>query len=171
MLKIAAITLVSIPVLLVGLLLSSSCVIVDVQTADLPHLIVPVPLFAARAALSFAPEEARHLEVPELAEYLPVARDILAELRDLPDALLVEVDDGDEHVVIEKIDDELSIEVHGPDEDVSVSLPFEVIAEVFASYDGETLDTKAVLQALSSASSGKLVHVRDGEEEVKIWIW
>ena len=51
MLKAAAVVLLSIPILLTGVLLSSSCVVVDVKQAEGPRIIVPVPLFAARAAL------------------------------------------------------------------------------------------------------------------------
>lgn len=171
MLKIAAITLAAIPVLLLGLVLTSSCVIVDVRTADTPRIIVPVPLFVARTALSFAPEEARRIEVPEIAEYLPVAQNVIAELETIGDARLIEVQDGEDEVIIEKIGDELSIEVHGRTEDVSVNLPLAVVTEIFESYDGETLEVAEVLGALSSVSRSELVHVRDGDEEVKVWIW
>ena len=52
MLKTAALVLASIPVVLAAMLLSSSCVVVDVKQADGPRIIVPVPLFVARAALT-----------------------------------------------------------------------------------------------------------------------
>ena len=52
MLKTAALVLASIPVVLAAILLSSSCVVVDVKQADGPRIIVPVPLFVARAGTS-----------------------------------------------------------------------------------------------------------------------
>lgn len=171
MLKTAGIILLSIPVLLVGLLLSSSCVVVDVKQADGPRLIVPVPLFVARAALTFAPEEATHVELPELAEYSDLAERILEELRDAPDGILVEVSDDDEHVLIEKVGDDLEIDVDTRDEVVSVTVPFDMALEILESYDGEELETSRVLTALSSVPRRNLVHVRTEDEEVKVWVW
>lgn len=171
MLKTAVVVLLSIPVFFAGLLLSSSCVVVDVKQADGPRIIVPVPLFMARAALAFAPDEAKHVEVPELAEYSAIAERILEELHDAPDGVLVEVRDGGDHVLIEKVGGELEIDVDTPDEVVSVTVPFDVAIEILESCDGEVLETSRVLSALSSASRTNLVHVKTVEEEVKVWVW
>jgi hypothetical protein len=171
MLKAAALVLLSVPVLVLGLLASSSCVVVDVKQADGPHIIVPVPLMLARTALHFAPREATHVEIPELARYSELGKKLVTELRNAPDGVLVDVDDGDDHVTIEKVGDELEVEVHDADDDVSVRLPLAVAAQLFDSYDGKTLQVADVLGALSSVSSTKLVHVRSKDEEVKVWIW
>ena len=77
MLKTAAIVVLSVPLLLVGVCLSSSCVVVDVRPADGPRIIVPVPLVFARAALAFAPDEATYIEIPELDDYADVAEQII----------------------------------------------------------------------------------------------
>lgn len=171
MLKTAALVVLSIPLLLLGLCLSSSCVVVDVKQAEGPRIIVPVPLFLARTALAFAPDEATHIEIPELAEYSDIAEEIIEELIDAPDGVLVEVHDGREHVLIVKTGDELEIDVESGDEDVHVRMPLTVVAEILESYDGEELETRDVLQALSSVSRTDLVHVRTRDEEVKVWIW
>lgn len=171
MFKAAALVLVSIPVLLVGALASSTCVVVDVRQADGPRIIVPVPLVLARAALSFAPEQARRVEVPELEEYSEKALDLLEALRQAPDGVVVEVDQDSEQVVISKSGDLLEVEVHGTSEDVEVSLPLSVAAEVLASVDGAELEVSQALRALSSVSRTDLVHVRTEDEEVKVWVW
>ena len=173
MLKTAAVVLLSIPLLLLGLVASSGLVVVDVKLADGPRIVVPVPLFLARAALGFAPEEAREVEVPELGEYSEIASRLVAELRDCDDGILVEVDDQDDHVLIEKIGDEIAIEVSSADQEVSVRIPLAAAAEILESYDGSRLRVAGVLDALSSSSlSGTdLVHVRSENEEVKIWVW
>ncbi len=171
MLKAAAIVVLSIPLLLVGVFLSSSCVVVDVRPADGPRIIVPVPLFVARAALAFAPDEATHIEIPELDDYADVAEQIVDELLDATDGVLVEVHDGDEHVLIVKVGDEIEIDVDGDEEQVSVRLPLTVVADILESYDGERLETREVLEALSSISRTELVHVRTADEEVKVYIW
>ena len=174
MLKTAAVGLLSIPLLLLGLVASSGLVVVDVKTSDGPRIVVPVPLFLARAALGFAPQEAREVEIPELGEYLEIASRLVAELRDCADGILVEVDDGDDHVLIEKVGDEIAIEVSSDDEEVSVRIPLAAASEILDSYDGSRLRVAGILDALSSSSSlsgTDLVHVRSENEEVKIWVW
>ena len=173
-LKTAAVVLLSIPLLLLGLVASTGLVVVDVKTSDGPRIVVPVPLFLARAALGFAPEEATEVEIPELGEYSEIASRLLAELSDCPDGILVEVDDRNDHVLIEKIGDEIAIEVSSDDEEVSVRIPLAAAAEVLESYEGGRLRVAGVLDALSSSSSlsgTDLVHVKSENEEVKIWVW
>lgn len=171
MLKTAALILLSIPVLLVGALASSTCVVVDVRQAEGPHIIVPVPLVLARAALSFAPIEARRVEVPELEEYSDAAFELLRALREAPDGVFVEVDQDSEQVTITKNGDVLEVEVHGRNEDVEVTVPLSMAAEVLASFDGKELETSRVLTALGDVSRMDLVHVKTKDEEVKVWIW
>jgi len=174
LLKTAAVVLLSIPLLLLGLVASSGLVVVDVKTSDGPRIVVPVPLFLARAALGFAPQEAREVEIPELGEYPEIASRLVAELRDCADGILVEVDDGDDHVLIEKVGDEIAIEVSSDDEEVSVRIPLAAASEILDSYDGSRLRVAGILDALSSSSSlsgTDLVHVRSENEEVKIWVW
>lgn len=173
-LKAAAVILISIPLLLLGLVASTGLVVVDVKPSDGPRIVLPVPLFLARTALGFAPEEAREVEVPELSQYSEVAGRLLAELRETADGVLVEVDDGDDHVLIEKIGDEIAIEVTGRDKEVSVRIPLGAASEILEGYDGKRLRVEGVLDALSSSSSlsgTDLVHVRSDDEEVKIWVW
>ena len=171
MLKTAAIVVLSVPLLLVGVCLSSGLVVVDVRPADGPRIIVPMPLFVVRAVLAFAPDEATHIEIPELDDYADVAEQIVDELLDATDGVLVEVHDGDEHVLIMKVGDEIEIDVDGDEEQVSVRLPLTVVADILESYDGESLETREVLEALSSISRTELVHVRTADEEVKVYIW
>lgn len=171
MLKIAAITVLSIPLLLIGALLSSTWVVVDVRPEDGPRIVVPVPLGLARAALAFAPDEAQRVELPELEKYADIAAEIIEELIDAPDGVLVEVHDGGDHVLIAKVGDDLEISVDGDHEKVSVSLPLTVVTEILDSYDGDDIETREALGALSSISRTDLVHVRTDDEEVRIWIW
>lgn len=171
MLKIAAITVLSVPLLMVAVLLSATWVVVDVRSADGPRIIVPVPLGVARAALVFAPDEATHIEIPELEEYADIAAEIIDGLLDAPDGVLVEVHDGSDHVLIAKVGDEIEITVDGDDEEVSIRLPLTLAADILDSYNGEEMETREVLAALSSVSHSKLVHVRTADEEVKVWIW
>jgi hypothetical protein len=171
MIKVAAV--LALPLVLVGVLASSSCLVVDVKEGgpDGLHLVIPVPLALAQVALSFVPDEHTRVPCPEAAEYLPLADSVVDELMSIPDTELVRVEEDDELVVISKVDDNLEIEVHGDHEEVSVRLPLVTVADVLASFDGETLEASEVVAALRGVSQTDLVHVRDGDEEVKIWIW
>jgi hypothetical protein len=171
MVKLAAV--LALPLMFVGVLASSSCLIVDVKEGgpDGLHLVIPVPLVLAQAAVAFVPAAHTRVPCPEAKEYLPVAESIIDELRTVPDMELVRVEEDDELVVISKIDDNLEVEVYSDREEVSVSLPLTAVADILASFDGETFDASEVIAALRGISNTELVHVRDGDEEVKITIW
>ncbi len=173
-LKTAAVALLSIPLLLLALVAGTGLVVVDVKPSDGPRIVIPVPLFLAHAALGFAPQEAIEVDVPELGEYSDIAARLVSELRDCPDGVLVEVDDGGDHVLIEKVGDEIAIEVSSDREEVSVRIPLAAASEILGSYEGGRLRVGGVLDALSSSSSlsgTNLVHVRSEDEEVRIWVW
>lgn len=173
MIKIAAV--LALPLALVGTLASSSCLVVDIQEGgpDGMHLVIPVPLALAQAALSFVPKEHTRIPCPEAAEYIPLAQRVIEELADIPDTELVRVEDDNEVVVISKVDGNLEVEVHGAHEEVSVSLPLAAVADILESFDGETIEASDAVAALRRVSGTDLVHVRNGngDEEVKIWIW
>jgi hypothetical protein len=173
-LKTAGILLLSIPLLLLGLVASTGLVVVEVKPSDGPHLVIPVPLLLARVALGFAPQHAREVDVPELAEYADVASRLLAELEKCEDAVLVEVEDGRDRVLIEKVGNELAIEVTSDDEEVSVHLPLDGASALLESFEGGHLHTSGLLDALSASSSftgTDLVHVKSNDEEVRIRVW
>jgi hypothetical protein len=160
------------PAIFVGLLASADYAVVDVREGgpDGMRIIAPVPLSLARLALNFAPAEAKYVQVPEIAEYLPYAEQIVAELRDAPDGLLVSVEERRESVRIEKVGDALSVHVEDGAELVDVQIPFDAVLDILRSYDGEGFDTRDLIRALGHAH-GDIVHVRGGDEEVKIWVW
>ncbi len=171
MLKLIAVATISVPLLFAGALVSSSWVVVDVRPADGSRIILPAPLFVARAALAFAPREAASVEVPEMVEYSDLAVRVLVALAEAPDGVLVEIDDADEHVLVAKQGDGLIVEVESDDEEVFISLPMSVAVEVLEGFDGERLELRQVLSAISKVSRTDLLHVRTQEEEVKVWIW
>jgi hypothetical protein len=165
--------LLATPLLLLGLLLSASYVVVDVREAgpEGHHFVVPVPLVLAQAALALAPAHAQELRCPEVARYLPVAQRLIAELRRVPDAELVRVEQPDQTVRIRKAGDQLLVDVQDHDQEAHVALPLEAAQQILASYSGEGFRSSRLVAALKTVSHTDLVHVRDGQDEVKIWIW
>lgn len=171
MIKVAAI--LALPLVLLSVVSSSSCLVVDVKEGgpDGMHIVVPVPLALAQLAVAFVPSEHTRVSCPEAAEYLPMAQRIIEELQDMEDVELVRVEDGHELVVVSKIGENLEVEVFGNDEEVNVLLPLYAVEDILASFDGETFEASEAIAALRSVSNTDLVHVRDGDEEVKIWVW
>lgn len=167
-----AIGLIVAPAIFVGLMLSADYAVVDVHEGgpDGMHIIVPVPLSLARLALNFAPAEAKYVQVPEIAEYLPYAERIVAELRNAPDGLLVSVEERDQTVRVEKVGDTLEVHVNDGSELVDVTVPLDVVLDIVRAYDGKGFDTRDLIRAIGRAH-GNVVHVRNGEEEVKVWVW
>ncbi len=172
LIKLAALTML--PMLMVGgVVMNSSIMLVDIDTDDV-RIVVPVPLSLAQVVLVFAPDEAKYIHVPEIAEFLPYFDRIVQELREVPDALLVEVEDGDDHVKIFKRGDVLRVEVdERRDEMVRVSVPLASLAAMVDAYDTDTqtLRTSRLIGALKAAPSGELVHVIDSDEEIRIRMW
>lgn len=156
-------------ILLAVMMAASGVVVVDVQEGDGMHIVVPVPLFLAQAALTFAPDEARYVECREFAPYQEMAVRILEELENQPDFVMVEVEDGNQKVIVRKVGKQLVIDVEeGADQQVHVKVPIESALEILRSYDGEGFPTKAAIRALKKAPMGTLVHVTDGDDVIKI---
>lgn len=90
-------------------------------------LYIPVPAVLLNAGLSAAAAGGAFADIeplpPEAAQYVGVARAMLEELIDGPDATLVEVRDGREHVIVAKRRGRFIVQVRSPDADVDVSVP------------------------------------------------
>ena len=105
---------------------------------DGASLYVPVPAGLIHAALAVAPAVVRlsghhgleneidHLR-EELDEMLPALEVVLDAIPDLPDAVLVEVEDGDEYVRISKEGDALRVLVLEDGSRVGVTIPVSVV--------------------------------------------
>jgi len=165
---------VGVPLAATGLALGTAdYAIVDVREGgpDGRRIVVPVPISLAQVALGFAPDKVRRVEAPDVAEYVPLAREVLEELRQVSDVDLVRVEQRAESVLVRKTDDLLEVHVSGRQGgEVEVSIPIEALQEMLDSYDGRSFDTSALLDALRGAQ-GDLVHVNDGDQQVRIHIW
>ena len=86
----------------------------------IPAIIVPV-------GMSLAPEEALLEVSEEMRQVLPIIKAASAELARIPDGVLVEVRDRNDHVLIQKRGDSLVIDVETRDEEVHVSFPISMV--------------------------------------------
>lgn len=147
-------------------------VVVDVRATELEGvpIVVPFPLWAARAALAFAPlDDMPELRVPEELRrqrelILCVARELLA----CPDGPLVRVKAEDADIEIVKTRDVLRILVDSEDAKVQCAVPLDGVVDMLESWDWETFHPSMVFDVLSHAPSGRLVSVDAEEAKVAI---
>lgn len=152
----------------------TSVLLVDVTLEDGPRIVAPVPYALVRAGLALAPRDVRQLDLPNLADYAHDLGEILHALRDAPDGVYVEIHTPDEHVVVSKREGALRVAaVDGDRTRVELTLPVEALLSVHAAYEPETgvLSTGDLVNALRGAPRGSLLHLVDGETEVRLRAW
>lgn len=127
---------VSSGVLLAASVVRSGMVTVHVkekQDGQNTNVYVPVPagLIYGGLALAevFAPEELAKART-EIGEAGPALAEVLRALEDCPDAVLVDVQDDDEHVQIAKRGRSFEIHVKDGESDVHVSLPAGLMSRI-----------------------------------------
>jgi hypothetical protein len=165
------------PIALLATVASLGVVVVDVKEGG-PHghhVVVPVPLVLAQAALAvapaLAPPDKLRLHEGEALEHVDVARDVIDALAKAPDGELVRVEERDELVVISKQGRTLHVSVHGRrGEDVDVNVPLHFVLQALPDRHGR-IHTAALAASLGGVRFTDLVHVRDGRDEVRVWVW
>ena len=169
MLKVGAI--IATPFLASALFLGATGVLlVDVREGgpDGTHIVIPVPLIVAQAALSLAPDEARYVKCEDLGQYQEIGVRLAEELSRCPDFIIAEVVEGNESVLVRKEGKCITVDVKEGEEQVHCRVPLKSVARILAAHDGEGFSTMEVIKALRHAPRGDLVHVRDGQDEVRI---
>ncbi len=103
---------------------------VDEHRAGGSHVHFWVPATAVSAGLHVVPS--RHLEeaAQRAQPFLPVLRVLAKELKKYPDAELVDVVDGKDHVRIAIVDGKIQIDAIDHDQTVHVRVPLETLEDV-----------------------------------------
>jgi hypothetical protein len=171
MLKIAAIV-AAVPAALLAGVASLGVMVVDVREGgpDGHHLVIPVPLVVAQAALGFVPAEKTRVPLGEAARHLPLARDVIEALADGPDGELVRVEENDHIVVITKAGKALHVRVQEGGSDVNVNVPLSLALAALPDENGH-ISTGEIAGALWSTRFTDLVEVHEGDDHVKISVW
>ena len=167
--------LLGVPIAMLATVASLGVVVVDVREGgpDGNHIVVPVPLVFAQAALAIAPMAAPvdKLRVPhEAAEHMGLAREGLEALAAAPGGEFVRVAERDQQVLITKEGRTLKVHVTGKRENVTVNVPLHLALQALPGPDGR-IRTAALAGALSSVRFTDLVDVRDGNDHVRVWVW
>jgi len=103
---------------------------VDEYRAGGSHVHLWVPAAVVPIALRCTPRN--HLEnaAENIKPWIPTIRQLAKELEKYPEANLVEVIDGDDHVQIRTHAGKLQIDVHEPGESVHVAFPIATLEEI-----------------------------------------
>jgi len=94
------------------------------------HVHLWVPAAMVPMAMHFVPRHHLCDAAGHAREALPIARVLLKELKNFPDAEFVEVKDDEEHVQIRTHEGKLQIDVDTPDEKVHVMVPLSTVNDV-----------------------------------------
>ena len=170
MVKLLAI--LSVPAALVAGVASLGVVVVDVREGgpDGTHIVVPVPLVLAQAALTFVPEEKVRVKLDRAEKFLPLAREMVEALAQGPDGELVRVEEPGEEVVITKEGDNLHVRVQDKDDDVTVNVPLRLAMAAVPDAHGRIRMADLVV-ALGSTRFTELADVHSGADHVKVSVW
>jgi hypothetical protein len=166
----------AVPLALLATVASLGVMVVDVREGGPGghHIMVPVPLVLAQAALAVAPavapEKKLRIHDNEALSHVGLARDVIEALANAPDGELVRVEEPQEQVVITKQGRALHVSVHGHAEDVEVNVPLHLALQALPDEHGR-VNTTALAAALGGVRFTDLVHVKDGKDEVRIWVW
>ena len=100
---------------------------VQEKTADGLNLYIPMPALLFDLAMFAVPavlpkDELREIR-REMAPFRADLERLAAEIENIPSGVLVEVQDGDEHVLISKQGRSFRVEVQSDDTDVTVAVP------------------------------------------------
>jgi len=174
MMKLAIV--LGVPIAMLATVASMGVMVVDVKEGgpNGHHIVVPVPLVMAQAALAVASvaAPADKLRVPdtEAIEHIGIAREVLEALAAAPDGELVRVEERDELVVVAKEGRSLHVTVKGSKENVSVNVPLHLALQALPDEHGR-IRMAALASSLGSVRFTDLVDVRDGDDQVRVWVW
>lgn len=103
---------------------------VDENRGNGSHVHVWVPAALVPMAMHFVPRRQLERAGDHAGKYMPLVHAIAKELQKYPEAELVEVRDGKDHVHIRTHDGKLLIDVDEPGEEVHVACPLATIDDV-----------------------------------------
>jgi hypothetical protein len=165
-----------VPIAMLATVASLGVVVVDVREGgpNGHHIVVPVPLVAAQAALAvapaFAPQDKLRVPDTEALKHIGIAREVLEALAAAPDGELVRVEERDELVVVAKQGRSLHVTVKGSKEDVDVNVPLQLVLQALPDEHGR-IRMGALATSLGGVRFTDLVNVRDGDNQVRVWVW
>ncbi|MEX2529946.1 MAG: hypothetical protein WD960_04165 [Gemmatimonadota bacterium] len=97
-------------------------------------------------------------------------RQLWAALRDAGDTELMEIEDGDTHVRVSRLNDRVLVRVEeGGETTVRFETPSSVIDALLGT-EGDRLDIRAAIRELARTGEQDVLDIRDGDTRVRIWV-
>jgi len=157
--------------LLIGYVVEAGIAVVHVKTPD-THIWIPVPVAVGHLVGKFIDLPlSQEPEFETLLDYGEEAVEIVRQLKDLPDSILVEVSKTRERVRIFKRGGSLCIDVDNANEKVKVRLPLHAAEGLLEALSHRHVNVGDLVACLEWQPAGDIVHVKNGNEEVRISIW
>ena len=103
---------------------------VDEYTGDQSHVHFWVPATAVPVALHLVPQSKLEHAFRRSEEWAPLVHTLATQLKNYPEADLVDVMDKDEHVQVRMHNGRIQVDVDSPTEKVHVACPVETIDDV-----------------------------------------
>jgi hypothetical protein len=111
---------------------------VDEDSGDSTHVHVWLPAAIVPIAMRFVPDHQLERATAQVGPWLPTLRALTKELRKFPEAELVAVDDGKDHVRIRTHNGKLLIDVTEPGTDVHVACPMAMMDDIASELEAKT---------------------------------
>ena len=111
---------------------------VDEDNSDGRHVHVWVPAAIVPMAMHFIPGRHFNHAAAQIGPWLPTLHALTKELRRYPEANLVDVEDGKQHVRIRTHQGKLLIDVSEPGEEVHVACPLAMIEDVASELEAKS---------------------------------
>ena len=103
---------------------------VDEYKGDGAHVHLWVPATAVNLGLHVVPTRNLEKVAQQAGPYLPALRELAKELKQYPNAQLVDVKDSTQHVQVGIVDGKIQIDVVDPEETIHVRVPLETLEDV-----------------------------------------
>lgn len=149
-------------------LIESGIAIVDIDTPEV-RLWIPVPIALGHWACDLANVAIeRQRGWDKVMQYRIEIAEILRQIKELPDADLVEVQNPREQVRIYKRADALYVSVDSTKEKVLVRLPTQAVDNLVKAFSSPRISAGDLFACLEWQSGGDLIKVQNGKERIRI---
>lgn len=149
---------------------------VDERTGENAQIHVNLPVSMIQSMMPMISEQAAlhggtEIDIDGSDVTVSDLREIVASLRDAPDATFAEITTDSESIVFYKSGDYLRVETDADAGGTEITARFPItVLDALLSGPGETLDFEGAVMALANHGPGDLVTVRDGETRIRVWI-
>ncbi len=90
--------------------------------------------------------------------------------KDAKNGVFVEIEDGEESVLVVKKGDEIHVNITDYDEEIKVRIPLKVVGALLSNSNDDELNISAALRELAESGNNTLVTVEGDDESIRVWV-